>query len=518
MTNYVELHAHSNFSLLDGASHPEELVKAAARLDMPTLALTDHDAVYGATRFIKAAHDAGIQPILGAELTLHHEETPHQRHHLTLLVENQAGWHNLCYLISRARHHAPKGSATLPFTELIGCTDGLIALSGCEQGELAAALQRDKRHETAVAVARRYLALFGRDNYWIELQNHLLPHDTQRNRRLTALASYLKLGLVATNNVHYHQPDRHRLQDVLVCIRHLTTLDKATQLRRLNSEYYLKSAATMSTLFPRQPQALNNTQRLAERCHFQLSYGLQDLPAYPTPNGMSSHAYLKRLCQQAIVHRYPDPPSRVQSQLNHELTVIQQAGLSNYFLIVWDMIRFARDSNIGCQGRGSAANSLVAYLLYISPIDPLAHDLVFERFLSQERQAIPDIDIDFDAARREEVIQYIYGRYGANHTAMACTFVTFRSRSAIRDIGKALDLSPDIINTAIQMLNSQHPQKTPNPDDQPTLDLLMELAAEIEGFPRHLSIHSGGMIITGQPLMGRVPTEPATMPDRVVVQ
>jgi error-prone DNA polymerase len=518
MTDYVELHCHSNFSLLDGASHPEALVARAAALQMPALALTDHDAVYGAVRFLRAAREQNVQPILGAELTLAGDAHPDVTYHLTLLVENRAGWHNLCYLISRARHAAAKGEAALSFSELVGCTQGLIALSGCRRGEIAAALREGQRQETALKIARRYVDLFGRDNFWIELQNHWLPGDEVLTRRLAALAAYLRLGCVATNNVHYARPQDHMLQDVLVCIRHLTTLDAATHLRRLNSEYYLKSAAQMAALFPDHPQALANTRRLAERCHFELDYGLQDLPSFPTPHGMSPSAYLNRLCQEAIPRRYGDPPARVHEQLAHELKVIEQAGLANYFLIVWDIVRFAREKGIRCQGRGSAANSLVAYLLYISPIDPIAQDLVFERFLSRERQAIPDIDIDFDAQRREEVIQYIYRNYGADHTAMACTYVTFRSRSAIRDIGKALGLSPELVATAVRALETHQPPQPEKETDRAPLDLLLDLSQQIEGFPRHLGIHSGGMVITGAPLMGRVPTEPATMPDRVVVQ
>ncbi len=405
---YVELHCHSNFSLLDGASHPEELIAQAAMLDMRSLALTDHDAVYGAVRFVRAAREQGIQPILGAELTID-GGAELGTHHITLLAEDQTGWHNLCYLISRARHTAPKGQALLPFQELVGCADGLIALSGCRCGAPAQALLQENGRNTAVAAARRYVDLFGRERFWIELQRHFLPDDDILIPRLAALADYLGLGCVATNNVHYAWPEGQRLQDVLVCIRHLTTLDEATHLRRLNSEYYLKSAAQMAALFPDQPQALVNTQVIAERCHFDLSYGLQDLPHFPTRYGMSSSAYLRRLCHEALPQRYgQEVPERVRRQVQHELRIIEQAGLANYFLIVWDIVRFAREQGIRCQGRGSAANSLVAYLLYISPVDPIRHDLVFERFLSSERQVVPDIDVDFDAQRREEVIQYIY--------------------------------------------------------------------------------------------------------------
>lgn len=510
---YAELHCHSNFSLLDGASHPEHLLARAAELGLPALALTDHDAVYGAARFIHAAAEHGIRPILGAELTLCADD-PARPFHLTLLAENQSGWHNLCYLISRGRAVAPKGEAVLPFAELIGCTEGLIALSGCRRGELAAALLRGESREAAVAIARRYLHLFGRDHYYIELQRHYLPGEEALLGRLSALAAYLRLDCVATNNVHYARPEGHRLQDVLVCIRHGVTLDAATGLRRLNSEYYLKGAVEMAALFPDRPEALANTLAVADRCRFELRYGLQDLPPFATPHGMSSSAYLHRLCREGAPRRYgAEPPPAVFERLAHELAIIERAGLANYFLIVWDIVRFARQEGIACQGRGSAAGSLVAYLLFISPIDPLAHDLVFERFLSDERQIVPDIDIDFDAARREEVIQYIYDRYGESHTAMACTFVTFQARSAARDIGRALGLAQEVIVAV-----AEAPDRPAAPGDTSARALLIDLSHQIRDFPRHLGIHSGGMIITGAPLMGRVPTEPATMAGRVVVQ
>jgi error-prone DNA polymerase len=496
------------------------MVVRAAELGMPALALTDHDAVYGAPQFIRACKEQGIRPILGAELTLAGD------HHLTLLVENEAGWHNLCYLISRARHASSKGEASLPPEELVGCTNGLIALSGCRQGEIAAALRVGDRRQ-ALTAAHRYLTLFGRDHFWIELQRHFIPGEETLLSSLSALAHYLKVGCVATNNVHYATATGHRLQDVLVCIRHLTTLDASLHRRRSTSEYYLKSAGEMAALFALYPEAIANTLRLADRCHFDLRYGLQDLPHFPTPHGMSSGAYLRRLCEEAVPTRYGDSPGRVREQLHHELDVIERAGLANYFLIVWDMVRYAREQGIRCQGRGSAANSLVAYLLHISPIDPLAHDLVFERFLSSERQVTPDLDIDFCAARREEVIQYVYQRYGPEHTAMACTFVTFRSRSAIRDIGKALGLAPEAVATALASnegkgLRSELADSSAQPSaltpHSSLLDTLLDLARQIEGSPRHLGIHSGGMVIAGAPLMGRVPTEPATMPGRVVVQ
>lgn len=532
---YVELHCHSNFSLLDGASHPEDLVARAVELDMPALGLTDHDAVYGVVRFVKAADVAGIHPIVGVELTIGEQpilsrgQAPRSTvGHLTLLVENEIGWGNLCRLISRARRDMPKGQAALLVDDLVGCIDGLIALSGCRKGEITAALLR-RDWDGARDAARHYRDLFGGpERFWIELQHHLRPEDETLVAHLAGLAEHLGVGCVATNNVHYARRDSHRLQDVLVCIRHGTTLDKSHHLRRPNSEYYLKSGKQMAPLFTRYPEALANTSRIAERCRFDLRYGVQDLPPFPTEHGLEAQGYLRHLCEAALLARYASIPVEVVNRLNYELSVIERAGLSNYFLIVWDIARYAHEGGIRCQGRGSAANSLVAYLLDITPIDPLAHDLVFERFLSDERMLAPDIDIDFDAARREEVIQYIYERYGIEHAAMACTFVTFRARSAIRDVGKALGIPLYLVEQATKALDTYDPRdigKSPGvqgflseQENALAWRQLFDLVRQIDGFPRHLGIHNGGMVITGPPLIERVPTEPAAMPGRVVVQ
>ena len=502
MTDYVELHAHSCYSLLDGAAFPEDLAARAAALGMGALALTDHDAVYGAPRFVAAAQAQGVRPLLGAELTLE------GGHHLTLLVEDEVGWGHLCTLISLGRANAPKGESLTPWEALAGRTGGLIALSGCRKGVVAALLLRGDR-EGALAAAGRYRDLFGCNNYWIELQRQLLPDDERLTGDLAEIATQLGLGCAVSNDAHYAARDGHRLQDVLVCIRHLTTLDASARLRRPNSEWYLKSAAEMAALFPDHPEALRNTIEIAERCRFQLRCGLQDLPRFPTPGDVPTEAYLRQLAEEGLRRRWGEPSARALAQLERELAVIAQGGLSNYFLIVWDLVRHAREQGILCQGRGSAANSLVAYLLGITPIDPLAHDLVFERFLSAERAAAPDIDIDFQADRREEVIQYAYRRYGTAHAAMACTLITFQARSARRDVGKALGLSPEAVQQALAVEEA---------GDNPALAQLLELCDQLDGYPRHLGIHNGGMIITGPPLAQRVPTEPATMPERWVVQ
>ncbi|MCO5206200.1 MAG: DNA polymerase III subunit alpha [Anaerolineae bacterium] len=504
---YSELHCHSYYSLLDGTCTPAVLAHRAAALGMPALALTDHNAVYGAVEFVQACTTASIRPILGCELTLHDNS------HLTLLVKNQTGWRNLCQLITLAQHNAPKGQARLPKGELAHYADGLIALSGCRRGAIPAALLREE-YEQAQQIGRYLVGIFGRNNTWLELQNHHRQHDRWLNRALADLADRLSVSVVATNNIHYSVPDKHRLQDVLTCIRHLTTLDEAGDCLRLNHEFYLKNDAEMQALFREFPQAIANTQHIAERCEFELTFGLQHLPHFPTPPDQATIGYLRDLCEQNLDRVAAENRQRARQQLQHELTVIERLGFANYFLIVWDIVRFSRENGIRCQGRGSAANSLVAYLLNISPIDPLHHDLVFERFLSEERASTPDIDIDFDAARREEVIQYVYGRYGAAHVAMACTFSTFRTRAAVRDVSKVLQLSADSTAQAHDLLHGYEP-------DGPVSDqvhLVVDLCRELIGLPRHLGIHNGGLILTGNPLATRIPVEPATMENRTVVQ
>ena len=502
--DYVELHCHSAFSLLDGASTPEELVTRAGDLGMEALALTDHDALYGAVRFVSAARARGIRPILGAEVTLEDGA------HVTLLVEDARGWRNLCALISAGRMRAPKGQATLLWDELETHHDGLICLSGCRRGPVTSALLRWDR-AGAFRAARRLRALFGPEHCWIELQHHLRKDDSALCESLVSLAQHVGLGVVATNNVHYARRNAQPLQDVLTAIRTRTPLHQLGAARRPNSEAYLKTGGRLYPLFRNYPEALTNTLRITERCQFTLDYGLQELPSFPTPPGLDAADYLHDLCRQAMPWRYGAPSERVCRQLQYEIAIVARAGLANYFLIVWDIVRYARTHGIRCQGRGSAANSLIAYLLAISPIDPLEHDLVFERFLSDERPALPDIDLDVAADRREEVIQYVYRRYGRDHAAMACTQITFRARSALREVAHALDLPPTLLGHAQQVLDR-------TADAGGTAALAASLCQQLDGLPRHLGQHSGGMVITGAPLAERVPIEPAAMAGRVVVQ
>jgi error-prone DNA polymerase len=536
---YTELHSHSSFSLLDGASSPEALVKQAAALGYPALALTDHDGLYGAVRFWQAAQEQGIKPIIGAEVTFQ------DAGHLVLLAETQAGYANLSRLISAGNLAGSKGQPILSLEALSRHADGLICLSGCRQGPLAPDRLAGDGAEARQAVAE-LRDVFGPDRLWIELQHHYLPDDAQRVAALVALAQEMGLGMVATNDVHYAERSGQRLHDVLTCIRHGVTLPEALAAGLLhpNSELYLKPPQEMEALFADHPQAIYNTDRIAERCHASLDFSAQRLPTFEVPEGHTLESYLRFLCEEGLRHKFDPVSPQARAQLSHELDVIEGLGLAGYFLVVWDIVRFANAQGIRCQGRGSAANSLAAYVLGITPVDPLRHHLLFERFLSGDGQTMPDIDIDFAADRREEVIQYVYERYGEAHVGMVCNVVTYRARSAVRDVAKALAFPADVIDRTAKALDIRYtvaaaetlegtlpPSSSTNPqstdpqfadsqsaDPQLPWPLLTGLLRQIDGLPRHLSIHVGGMVVTAAPLVEVVPLERATMPGRVVVQ
>ena len=526
MSRYAELHCHSYFSFLDGASSPEELATRAAALGLCGLALTDHDGVYGAVRFHRAAREAGIKPIFGAEVTLADGS------HVTLLARDSRGYANLCRLISYAHREQPKGEAALDPGLLAEHARGLICLSGCSRGPLARLLLARKSEE-ARRLAQEMASWFPHGCFFVELQRQLRRQDGFLSRTLASLADELHLPVVATGNVHYACQKQSRLQDVLTCIKHNTTLAEAGQLLRPNHEAYLRSPEEMADLFRDRPDALESAAAIAESCRVSLDFSDVAVPRYPLPQGEDGDSYLRRLCEQALPHRYPERDSRAAArrQLDHELEVIRRTGLSEYFLTVHDIVSFAKSQGIRGQGRGSAANSIVAYLLGITAIDPLEQNLLFERFLSVERHAVeksmPDIDLDFDRERREEVIQYIYRRFGWEHTAMVCTLVTFRARSALRDVGKALGFAPEVLDRAAKNIDylsagsvSSEELKHVLGQDASTQrwETLFSLCRQLDGAPRHLGIHVGGMVITRCPLIEVVPIEPATMPGRVVIQ
>jgi error-prone DNA polymerase len=547
-SGYAELHAHSCYSLGDGVPFPDELAERAAALGLAALALTDHDALYGVVPFVARAKEVGLKAIIGSEVTLDDDS------HLTLLAEDQAGYANLCALITAGRLNAPKGQARLPFAELAAHTAGLIALSGCRRGRTArAVLARDE--PAAASALRDLLDLFGRRQLYIEVQRNRRKDDLRLSRRLSELARNHGLHCVATGNVHYLTAEDADLQDVLVSVRERAPLARARPVLRPNHEYVLRSPAAMRALYPDLPQAVTNTLAIAERCAVTLPAGLQVLPQFPTPEGLSADDYLRRLCAAELPGRYARILPRASAWLERELAVIARLGLANYFLVIWDIIRFCQREHILVHGRGSAANSLVAHLLGISAIDPIAHDLVPERFFSVEHGATPDVDLDLPSGeQRERVIQYIYDRYGREHAAMACTYLTRRSASALRDVGFALGFKPETLEPLARELDGgprtadrgsplaedddalhdggrptadrRHSSDSPLPSAVHGLSSirpssvanLYSLTDRLRRRPRHLGLHNGGMIVSGQPLARLIPLEPATMAGRTVVQ
>src|SRR5438132_2340291 len=453
---YAELHCHSNYSFLEGASHPDELVARARDLEMPALAITDRNGFYGAVKFFGAAQRAGIQPIIGTELTIDDGTRPPKDRvdydgwgdRLVLLVEDKLGYTSLCRVISMAQMPNAKGTARLPANQLASLSGHLIALVADPKDRLPF-----------------YQEIFGRDRVFIELHDHLAPDDRSRNQRLLELAERHNAPLVITNEVFYATPDRHRLHDVLTAIRHRTTLDEAQRYLHPNAEHYLKSGAELRQVFSRYPrqvvdEGLAQAAEIAARCRFSFDLVSARFPGFPVPAGETPYSFLYRLCQDAVREKYRPVTSEVAARLQKELEVINKTGFSEFFLINWDLMRFARSRGIPGQGRGSAADSIVAYLLGITRVDPIEHNLLFERFLHEEMTTTPDIDIDFSTAHREQVIQYVYEKYGPERTGMVCNVVTYRQRSAIREVGKALGFKEETIDLLAKSASAWHPERT----------------------------------------------------------
>ncbi|MGQ9684361.1 MAG: DNA polymerase III subunit alpha [Anaerolineae bacterium] len=512
---YVELHCHTCFSMLDGASTPEALLDRAAELGMPALAITDHNGLYGIVRFALAAKVRGLKAITGAELTLDDDS------HLLLLAEDETGYRNLCRLISRGQLLGQKNQPRLPLAALAGHTRGLMALTACKQGWAARHLSAGESGKAAVYL-ETLKELFGPQGVYVELQQHLHRGDGALAAELAHLARRVRLPIVATNDVHYAQREASCVHDVLTAIRHCLPLAQARRHLRSNSEYYLKPAAEMAALFADHPEAIRNTTEVAARCRaLDLYFRAEALCPPDETLEQSADERLAELCRAGLGLRYPADPAPAEAQLRHELEVIRQTGMAGYFLMVWDIVHYAKERGIQVRGRGSAANSIVAYLLGITNVDPLAHRLLFERFLSAEAKVMPDIDLDFCSRRREEVIQYVYQRYGERHVAMVCNYICYCARSAVRDVGKALGLPADAIDKVARSQSKWSADKWEAESlglPAKTWEQFLHLCAAIQGFPRHLGIHVGGMVITRSPLDEVVPLERATMPNRVVIQ
>jgi len=538
---YVELHCHSCYSLREGASTPVELLRRAAELGMDTLALTDHDGLYGAMEFAQAARVVGIHAITGAELTLTNG------HHLTILAETRQGYANLCRLITHQRMTSPRERPVLDPAYLAEHTAGLIALSGCCRGEIPA-LTMTARYNEAEMAAEEYVAWFGKENFFIELQQNLVHGDTRRNARLVDLAGRLGVGIVATNNVHYHERGRHRLHDVLVAVRHRLTLDSSHRQRRANDQFYLKPHTEMAELFRQYPAAITTTRRIAERCTFNLAadldYTFPDYTAAGVAGGppVPADVVLEQVCRQRLGDRYsrlePRRRREAEERLDEELRLIRKHGLAGFFLCYRDILQLSITvatevyerpvSRPPGRGRGSSVGSIVCYLIGLSHIDPLAHGLFLGRFLNEELISVPDIDLDFPREIRARLIERMYTHFGEEHVGLLCSFSTYQLRSAVRDVGLALGIPRMMLDPLAKQLGhlparyiKEEMARLPDYRDRldaPVWDHLIDLVPQLDGFPRHLSQHVGGMVISSEPIRELVPQEPAAMDGRVLLQ
>ncbi len=520
---YIELHARSAFSFLEGAAVPEELASICAQHGMPAMALLDRDGVYGSPRMHLAAKKLSIRAHIGAEVT-----SPDGWRY-PLLVESREGYQNLCRLITRMKMRARKGEGSALPEEIAELNRGLICLTGGEEGPLAYALAQGGL-DAGVKCVQELCGMFGRQNVYVELQRHSSREDEARNQAAVAIARKLKLPLLATNGVSYARREQREVLDVFTCIRHHRTLSTAGRLLSRNSERYFKTHQEMSLLFSDFTEAIANTEILSSRLQFTLNDLGYKFPVYPVPDGDSEMHFLRQRTQEGMISRYGSENERARRQIKRELALIEKLALAGYFLIVWDIVRFCREKNILVQGRGSAANSAVCYSLGITAVDPIAMDLLFERFLSEERGEWPDIDLDLPSGdQRERAIQYVYERYGKLGAAMTANVITYRGRSAAREIGKALSFDPETLGHLASLVGSwEYKGPTDTLERQfrdAGLDLhnrrirnFFELCQAVQDLPRHLGQHSGGMVVCQEQLDSVVPLEPATMPGRVVVQ
>jgi error-prone DNA polymerase len=524
---YIELHARSAFSFLEGASLPEELADVCAEHGMPALALLDRDGVYGAPRLHLAAKKSSLQAHLGAEVT----SAAGWRY--PMLVESRAGYRNLCGLITRMKLRARKNEGHVLPEELAAGAAGLICLTGGEEGPLAQALARGGI-EAGTECVRKLCELFGRGNVYVELQRHFCRAEEARNQAALEIARKLSLPVLATNGVRHARPRQREVLDAFTCIRHHRTLATAGRLLTRNAERHLKLPAEMERLFSDLPEAVANTEMLSSRLQFTLSDLGYQFPKYPVPEGASQMHFLRARTREGLSSRYGSyneaDYERARKQIERELAVIDKLDLAGYFLIVWDIVCFCREHNILVQGRGSAANSAVCYALGITAVDPVGMELLFERFLSEERGEWPDIDLDLPSGdQRERAIQYVYERYGKLGAAMTANVITYRGRSAAREIGKVLSFEPETLDRLARLVGAWEYKDADDTLDRqfrdagldlrhPLIRKFFELCREVQDLPRHLGQHSGGMVICQGQLDSVVPLEPASMPGRVVVQ
>ena len=508
--SFVHLHVHTEYSLLDGSNKIKEYVSRVKELGMDSAAITDHGVMYGVIDFYREAHRQGINPILGCEVYV----APNSRfdrevtggddryYHLVLLAENNTGYANLMKIVSKGfvegYYYKPRVDKSL----LREYHEGIIALSACLAGEVQRYIVKGL-YDEAKKTALEYQEIFGEDNYFLELQDHGIPDQALVNQQLLKMSQETGIGLVATNDVHYTYAEDAKPHDILLCIQTGKKLSDENRMRYEGGQYYVKSPEEMEKLFPYALQALDNTQRIADRCHVEIEFGVTKLPKYDVPDGLTSWEYLQKLCYEGLEKRYGEPTEELKARLAYELDTIRNMGYVDYFLIVWDFIKYAKDHGIAVgPGRGSAAGSIVSYCLGITTIDPIRYQLLFERFLNPERVSMPDIDVDFCFERRQEVIDYVVRKYGKDRVVQIVTFGTLAARGVIRDVGRVMDLPyafvdsiakmiPQELNITIDKALKENPELRRTYENDEQVKTLIDMAKRLEGLPRHSSMHAG---------------------------
>ena len=513
--SFVHLHVHTEYSLLDGSNKIKECVARVKELGMDSVAITDHGVMYGVIDFYRAAKAAGIRPILGCEVYV----APDSRfdkeagagkddryYHLVLLAENDLGYHNLMKIVSRGFTEGYYYKPRVDLELLREYHEGLIALSACLAGEVQKNIQRGM-YEEGKAAALRYQDIFGEGNFFLELQDHGMPEQRLVNQSLLRMSQETGIELVATNDVHYTYAEDEKPHDILLCLQTGKKLKDEDRMRYEGGQYYIKSEEEMRELFPYALQALQNTQRIADRCQVEIEFGVTKLPKYDVPEGYTSWEYLKKLCYDGLAARYPDAGAQLKERLEYELSIIRSMGYVDYFLIVWDFINYARTQDIMVgPGRGSAAGSIVSYCLGITSIDPIKYQLLFERFLNPERVSMPDIDVDFCFERRQEVIDYVVRKYGEDRVVQIVTFGTLAAKGVIRDVGRVMDLPygyvdsiakmiPGELNITLDRALTMNPELKKLYQEDEQVRELIDMSRRLEGLPRHTSMHAAGVVI-----------------------
>ena len=521
--NFAHLHVHTEYSLLDGSNKIKEYVARVKELGMNSAAITDHGVMFGVIDFYRAAKEAGIKPILGCEVYVapgsrfdKEAGTNEDRYyHLVLLAENNKGYANLVKIVSKGFVEGYYYKPRVDLELLEEYHEGIIALSACLAGEVQRNLARSM-YEEAKRAAERYEKIFGKDHFYLELQDHGIPEQGMVNQQLLRLSQDTGIELVATNDVHYTFAEDEKPHDILLCIQTGKKLDDENRMRYEGGQYYVKSPEEMAALFPYALQALENTQKIADRCEVEIEFGVTKLPRYDVPEGYTSWEYLNKLCFEGLERRYTPVTEELKERLEYELGVIQKMGYVDYFLIVWDFIKYARDHEIMVgPGRGSAAGSIVSYTLGITDIDPIKYQLLFERFLNPERVSMPDIDIDFCFERRQEVIDYVVRKYGADRVVQIVTFGTMAARGVIRDVGRVMDLPYAFVDSIAKMIPTElnitltkalnNPELKKVYENDLQVKELIDMSLRLEGLPRHTSMHAAGVVISQKSVDEYVP-------------